>query len=64
LKETASKRKAERILGPVSTRPNPGVHVAQNNAVQREPRGCKKWPSSFSEVDIPLSNISSSYLEP
>jgi len=42
LKETASKRKAERILGPVSTRPNPGVHVAQNNAVQREPRGCKK----------------------
>lgn len=62
LKETASKRRAERILGPVSTRPHPGVLVTQNKALQKEPCGCKKWPSSFKEADILLSNEPSSYL--
>lgn len=64
LKETASKRRAERILGPLSTRPPPGVLVAQNKALQKETYSCKKWPSSFNEVDTLLSNVSSSYLEP
>lgn len=64
MKETASKRRAERILGPVSTRPRAGVFVAQNKALQKEPCGCKKWPSSFNKVDILLSNVSSSSVEP
>jgi len=57
LKETSSKRRAERVLGPVSTRPPPGVLVAHNKVLQKETCGCKKWPSGFNEVDILLSNV-------
>jgi len=63
IERNSKQRRAERILGPASTRPLAGVLVAQNKALQKESYSCKKWPSSFNEVDILLYNVSSSYLE-